>query len=175
MTLAPKVLHFVRHGESTWNVAQRIQGQTLTPELTARGVDQAHEVAARLEAVGVRRIVSSDAVRAQQTAAIIGQRLGLPVASTPLLRERDWGIYEGGPRDVARTVEAALPPDQPVEGGESRHDVRRRLLALLPELDQEPTVLVTHGGFIVEALAALGVDGVEDVPNCSVTTIERPT
>jgi broad specificity phosphatase PhoE len=167
-------LHFVRHGESTWNVAQRIQGQTLTPELTARGVDQAHEVAARLATVGVCRIVSSDALRAQQTAAIIGQRLGLPVSSTPLLRERDWGIYEGGPRDVARAVEAALPPDQPVEGGESRHDVRRRLLALLPELADESTVLVTHGGFIVEALAVLGFDEVDDVPNGSVTTIERP-
>ena len=169
-----KVLHLVRHGESTWNVDQRVQGQTLTPALTQRGVDQAHSVAVRLEASQARRIVSSDAVRARHTAEIIGARLGLRVESSPLLRERHWGVFQGGPRDVALAAEAELAADQPIEGGESRHDVRRRLLALLPELGDEATVLVTHGGFITEALAALGIEPVEHVENCSITTVERP-
>jgi broad specificity phosphatase PhoE len=163
-------VHFVRHGESTWNVARLIQGQTLTPELTARGVDQAHEVAASLAPLGVRRIVASDAARAQQTAAIIGARLGLEVESTPLLRERHWGIFQGGGRAEALAVEAGLAPDEPLEGGESRHDVRERWREVAADLGDGPVVVVTHGGFISEALADFGIE-VDTVPNCSVTTV----
>ena len=168
-------LYLVRHGETTWNLAQRIQGQTLTPELTPLGIEQAHEAAAQLALVDVRRIVSSDAVRALSTAEIIAERLGLPITSTPLLRERHWGVFEGGHRDLAKAADAALEHHEPVEGGESREDVRRRLLELLPELDAVPTVLVTHGGFIIEALAALGVEGVDTVSNGAVFTVERPS
>jgi broad specificity phosphatase PhoE len=167
-------LVLVRHGESTWNREGLIQGQTLTPALTALGLEQAAQVAADLVASGARRILSSDAVRARQTAEIIGTALRLPVEPTPLLRERHWGVFQGGPRDVARDAEAGLRPDQPLEGGESRVDVRRRARALLGCLDERPTVVVTHGGFITEALTVLGVDAPPEVANCSVTTVARP-
>lgn len=171
-------VYLVRHGESTWNVAELIQGQTLSPELTARGVDQAHEVAESLAGLGIRRVVTSDAARAQQTAAIIARRLGVVVESTPLLRERHWGVFQGGGREVARAVEKSLSPDQPLEHGESRHDVRdrwREFAGWLGRLGQpvEPVVVVSHGGFIQEALTDLGVV-VEDVPNCSVTVVALP-
>ena len=167
-------LVLIRHGESTWNREGLIQGQTLTPALTELGRAQAARVAADLAGSGARRILSSDAVRARQTAEIIGTALGLPVESTPLLRERHWGVFQGCPRDVARDVEAGLRPDQPLEGGESRVDVRRRARALLGQLDERPTVVVTHGGFITEALTVLGVDAPPDVANCSVTRVARP-
>lgn len=70
-------LLLVRHGESTWNVAGRMQGQTASPALTDRGRRQAVEAGAQLLALGAERLLTSDLLRARQTAAIIGRTLGL--------------------------------------------------------------------------------------------------
>jgi len=151
-------LYFVRHGESTWNVAQRIQGQTASPELTALGVEQAQAVADQLAELGVRRIVASDLQRARQTAEVIADRLALPIEWTPLLRERHWGVFQGGPSHVGVAAEAELAAHEPLDGGESRHDLQDRVRELLAQLDETPTVLVSHGGLIREALAVLGIE-----------------
>jgi broad specificity phosphatase PhoE len=168
-------LYFVRHGESTWNVAKRIQGQTASPELTARGIVQAEAAAEELAGAGVRRIVASDLLRARQTAEVIAARLGLEIEWSPLLRERHWGVFQGGPSAVAVAVEAELPPHEPVDGGESRHDLRDRVRELLAQLDDRPTALVSHGGLIREALVVVGLGGPDDpVGNGAVHAVPWP-
>lgn len=168
-------LYFVRHGESTWNVRKVVQGQTASPELTALGREQAEAAADQLAALGVRRIVASDLMRARQTAEIIAARLGLEVEWSPLLRERHWGVFQGGPSAVAVAAEAELEPHEPVDGGESRHDLRDRVRGLLATLDDRPTALVSHGGLIREALVVLGVGGPDDpVRNGAVHAVSWP-
>ncbi len=93
-------VHLVRHGQSTWNVEGRLQGQTVHPELTERGRREAAEAAALLRArcpgtgedVG---LICSDLVRAAQTAAVIGQVLGVSVEQDVALREQGLGVLEG--------------------------------------------------------------------------------
>ncbi|GAB3757929.1 hypothetical protein GCM10027599_24630 [Yimella radicis] len=161
--LMPTV-HLVRHGRSTWNEQGRIQGQTPHPPLTELGRTQALAAARTLRAaIGAQsaQIVSSDLVRAQQTAQIIGAALDLPVRTDVRLREQGLGEMEGR---LARELTAQPAPEGvPVEevrwgGGESLLDVHRRLSALMAELATAPTehlVLVTHGDTLRMALAVL--------------------
>ena len=88
------VLFLVRHGETVDNARQIMQGQTQGC-LNEKGREQARVVAERLAAEPVDAIVASDLQRAIQTAEIIAVPHGLPVVTTPLLRERDWGGFTG--------------------------------------------------------------------------------
>ena len=87
-------LFLVRHGETVDNARQIMQGQTQGC-LNERGREQAAQVARRLADEHFDAIVASDLRRAIQTAEIIAAPHGLPVRTTPLLRERDWGSFTG--------------------------------------------------------------------------------
>lgn len=88
------VLFLVRHGETVDNARQIMQGQTQGC-LNEKGREQARVVAERLAAESIDAIVASDLQRAIQTAEMIAELHGLPVVTTPLLRERDWGGFTG--------------------------------------------------------------------------------
>ena len=87
-------IFLVRHGETVDNACQIMQGQT-QGELNQRGREQAEQVARRLASEPLDAIVASDLHRAIQTAEVIAEPHGLPVVTTPLLRERDWGSFTG--------------------------------------------------------------------------------
>lgn len=97
----------VRHGESTWNAAGRMQRQNPHPPLTARGLAQAHATAYSLRDKHIDRIITSDAVRATQTAQAIAAALGVPVSVDIRLRERG-RIASGGLEDPHDRVVSAL-------------------------------------------------------------------
>jgi broad specificity phosphatase PhoE len=104
------VIVWVRHGQSTWNVIDRLQGQELGPPLTDLGREQAAATAEELVDQGIARILSSPAVRARQTADIIAGRLGLAVHEEPLLLEK--GLEEDVMSLLGR-VRALLDLDLP--------------------------------------------------------------
>ena len=88
------VIYLVRHGETVDNALQIMQGQTHGC-LNEKGREQARMVAKRLAGEAFDAVVASDLRRAVQTAEIIAAPHDLPVVSTPLLRERDWGGFTG--------------------------------------------------------------------------------
>src|ERR1044071_4469856 len=73
--LPPDRLILVRHGESTWNAEERLQGQ-LDPPLSDRGSEQSRALAAIVNGVRDDRVVCSDLSRARETADLIGLRPG---------------------------------------------------------------------------------------------------
>jgi glucosyl-3-phosphoglycerate phosphatase len=83
-----------RHGQTTWNVEHRFQGQTDIP-LDATGEEQAARAAVRIAAMRPVAIFSSDLIRAQRTAAALAKVTGLPVTLDKDLRERTGGEWEG--------------------------------------------------------------------------------
>ena len=87
-------IYLVRHGETVDNACQIMQGQTQGC-LNEKGREQARQVAQRLADEPIDAVVASDLRRAIQTAEYISAVHGLPVKTTPLLRERDWGGFTG--------------------------------------------------------------------------------
>ncbi len=92
-------LFLVRHGETVDNARQVMQGQT-QGQLNANGIAQAEHLRDQLAHEPLDAILSSDLQRAIDTANIIAQPhlvngKSIVTATTPLLRERDWGSFTG--------------------------------------------------------------------------------
>src|SRR6516162_7245433 len=85
----------VRHGATVYNAEARFTGQTDAP-LSAHGVRQSHALAERLQALDCATIVSSDLLRATQTAeAIVATHPTVTVRLDADLREIALGAWEG--------------------------------------------------------------------------------
>ena len=88
------ILYLVRHGETIDNARQVMQGQT-QGALNEVGIQQAQELAERLKDERIDAFVASDLRRSVDTCRILAEPHRLPVITTPLLRERDWGSFTG--------------------------------------------------------------------------------
>jgi len=76
------------------NARQVMQGQT-PGQLNDEGRRQARELGGQLAGEHFDAVIASDLRRAVETAEILSAYHGLPVTTTPLLRERDWGDFTG--------------------------------------------------------------------------------
>jgi broad specificity phosphatase PhoE len=154
-------LLLVRHGETDWNAAGRLQGHTDRP-LSDFGRRQARQLAEELEGESFfDAIYASDLARARETAEIVGERLGLPTVLDPDLREKDWGTWEGLTPVERDRVELV---------GEATEAHRDRILSALRRIaERHPggrVLLVTHGGSMRRVqTAALGM-AMPVVENC---------
>jgi broad specificity phosphatase PhoE len=177
----PLTLLLVRHGQSEWNAAGRMQGQTPHPPLTDLGHTQAAAAARELVKLRPGALVSSDLLRATQTAEHCARATGLPVVTAPELREQGYGLLEGRPSRELWDVVDWTDPHWAAEGGESLAQLHGRVAGYLRDLAAQPpadvVALVTHGDTIraVQAVAAgLGPEAMPAVtpPNGSVTVLE---
>ncbi|HEY4624715.1 MAG TPA: histidine phosphatase family protein [Blastococcus sp.] len=177
----PLTLLLVRHGQSEWNAAGLMQGQTPHIPLTPLGHAQAEAAAAELAGLGPGALLSSDLVRAVQTAEHCARATGLPIVPSPALREQGYGELEGRPsRELWDIVDWTDPHWSP-PGGESLAELHGRVEAFLKDLSAEPPAdviaIVTHGDTIraVQAVVAgLGPDAMPVITpqNGSVTGLE---
>ncbi len=88
------MLFIARHGETEWNLADRIQGKGDSP-LTARGVAQARGLAAFLVEVAIDRLYASPQGRARRTAEIVAEATGCTPQFDDRLVEADYGVADG--------------------------------------------------------------------------------
>jgi broad specificity phosphatase PhoE len=149
-------LLLARHGQTDWNEQRRYQGHAQLP-LNEIGRQQASALGQRLAREGIQAIHSSDLPRAWMTAQTVGRACDLPVYAEPLLREMDFGEWQGrthaethrnqGKRSTGAHQEplSFAPP-----GGETLGQLAERVGAALDKArrtQQGKTVLwVTHGG-----------------------------
>lgn len=143
-------LYFTRHGETVWNVENKICGMTDSP-LTPRGLAQAQALGQAVKAQGadIDMVLYSPLSRAADTARAIAQATGLPTRCEPRLREQCFGRYEGTPRDGAEFREAKTHFADHYDGGESMLQLAQRIYNLLDELKAQPDktyLLVAHNG-----------------------------
>ena len=86
-------LYFIRHGQTDYNIEERIQGR-LERELNAQGKIQAAEAIKTLPK-NIHRIISSPKVRAKQTAEIINATIQAPLEIWEAFNEVDFGVLAG--------------------------------------------------------------------------------
>ena len=143
-------IYFTRHGETVWNVENKICGMTDSP-LTARGQQQARQLGALVRDSGLHidEILYSPLSRAADTAKAIAAATGLPARCEPRLREQCFGKYEGTPRDGAEFRISKTHFADRYDGGESMMQLAQRIYNLLDELRQDENktyLLVAHNG-----------------------------
>jgi broad specificity phosphatase PhoE len=152
--MQPTRLLLCRHGESEGNRDGRFGGHGPMP-LTERGHAQAQATGLRLLQEGADVLYSSDTVRAQQTAGVIGHHLSLTPQLTPALRERSVGVFTGLSFEEARTrypeehkVLLRRDPDATPPEGESYAQCGARASAFLEQVltlhASQRVVIVSH-------------------------------
>jgi len=183
----------VRHGQTDDNVRLVFQGQG-GHGLNDRGREQARQLRDRLKnGPRLARVWASDLQRARETAEIVAEPMGLPVATDKQLREVDVGSWTG--RDYA-DIERELPEEWAAwvlgldvrrGGGETYSELGERLYAALDRIADEHAadppeqhVLVVSHGAAIKCFAAkvlgLGDQGraaLGPVRNTSVMLLKR--
>ncbi|ANG91451.1 2,3-diphosphoglycerate-dependent phosphoglycerate mutase GpmB [Enterobacteriaceae bacterium 155047] len=181
-------VYLVRHGETQWNAERRIQGQSDSP-LTAKGEQQACQVAQRAKTLGITHVITSDLGRTQQTARIIAEACGCDIILEPRLRELDMGVLEKRHVDslteeeegwrrtlVNGTKEGRIPE------GESMQELSVRVHGALAECLNLPAgsrpLLVSHGialGCLVSTILGLPAWAERRLRlrNCSISRIDH--
>lgn len=146
----------VRHGETDWNRARRIQGSTDIP-LNDTGRAQARSAGELLAGRAWSRIVASPLSRAAETAQLIAAAAGLgdPEHDSAFV-ERNYGEAEGL---TGAELDARFPDGVEVPGRETREAVAERVLAGLHALAAvhpgESIIVVAHGGVIRSVLESV--------------------
>ncbi|MDX6719586.1 MAG: 2,3-bisphosphoglycerate-dependent phosphoglycerate mutase [Solirubrobacteraceae bacterium] len=162
----------VRHGETDDNAADRFQGRIDTP-LNDRGREQSRALAAALAAAGLRAMYASPLSRARETAAIVGERIGLDAVLDERFMEADAGAWSG--LLYAEVIATDAPAfdawrrDDDLfrfPGGESLVEHRVRVAAALARVRSGPlpALVVCHGGTIRAVGGLAGPRG--EVGNC---------
>jgi len=143
-------LYFIRHGETVWNVENKICGATDSP-LTPLGIQQAKQAAENIINEGIKAdiILYSPLSRAKDTALTIADLTGIPAKEEPRLFEQNFGKYEGTARNGEEFKEAKKQFLNRYNGGESMFKLAQRVYNLLDEVvsDKDRTyILVAHNG-----------------------------
>lgn len=173
-----KKLYFVRHGESLWNVEDKICGQSDSP-LSEKGHSQAIETANNILSSGIKidMIISSPLSRALDTAKHISKICNIPYKVDERLIEQNFGKWEGhSPRNDEKFHEAKLNFLSNFEGGESMFRLAQRIYNVLDELrnDDKVYLIVAHNGIVRVVKSYFDEMSNEEyarfaVKNCSIT------
>ena len=149
-------IYLVRHGETDWNLAGRLQGSTDIP-LNGQGKQSALKTALYFQSNGIAisSIMTSPLTRAKQTAQIIADVLAIPVIEQQALTERCFGEAEG----LTAEERVLKFPNQDILGLEDIQVVRQRVWDVLQTLattnTDESIIIVSHGGVINAVLSIL--------------------
>jgi broad specificity phosphatase PhoE len=159
-----KNIYFIRHGESEGNVGP--VRQDADSPLTERGRRQAEYMAKRCLRLPIDCLISSDMVRAQETATIIGEIIGKEVEISDLFAERERpSIQTGQPKDDPATfaIDRVIWDNFAVPGfrhsdEENFDDLKVRAEQALEYLANRPEqhiAVVTHGLFLRIVMASV--------------------
>jgi probable phosphoglycerate mutase len=179
-------LILIRHGETAWNRELRFQGHADVP-LNDIGHEQARRLGLRLAEEQVQHILSSDLMRAQQTAAPAAQQLSLPVVTSAGLREQFFGVVEGMRSDEIQSLHPRaweewleFREDHAMPEGETAREFHTRIIAALGTIATEyrgrHLIVVTHGGvldMVWRTARGLSLSGprTSDIPNAGFNRI----
>ena len=180
-------LLIVRHGETEWNAAGRIQGHT-DIGLSDKGTEQARSLGQRLLGLSIDAAYSSDLKRTSETAKLaLGER-DIALNETPMLREYHKGAFEGltlpeikvqFPNEYPKYLEKNL--DYAPKGGESTRTVSARMAQIIGEIKSnhldDTVLIVSHGGVLRAAMVSLLGMSLEGnwsfvFGNCGLTTVD---
>ena len=144
-------VYFVRHGQTVWNVENKICGATDIP-LTELGHQQTIATGKKIVEEGIQadEILYSPLSRAAETARHISEITGIPARMEPRLIEQNFGKWESTARDGLEFKKAKEDFCCRYDGGESMLHLAQRIYNLLDDVkaesDEKTYILVAHNG-----------------------------
>lgn len=162
-------IYLVRHGETVWNVENRIQGHLDSP-VTEAGIRQISALCRDLADKSITLIVASTLGRSVTAAGQIASWLDCPLQFEPAFVERHFGEFEG--KRLAELTEkervqavAMLSGSSDIgpQNGETLQDATRRVLSALSGLSsgQGNICVVSHGHVIQSVISTLSGNNAE--------------
>ena len=181
-------LYLIRHGQTDWNVAGKIQGSTDIP-LNDMGKRQAACLAEGMTGRPVTKVFSSCLSRAYETARAIGSSQHVEVITVHGLEEVGYGVWEGMTmEEIEKKYPEELnqwycsPVDVAPPEGESQAQIydrcKKALEIILSQAESGDAAVVSHGAttvFLLEILLQDDSREEEDdiiVGNASISTVE---
>ena len=144
-----KKIYFTRHGQTFWNVENKICGAT-DIGLTENGKKQADRLGEIIRAgdYHIDEILCSPLIRAKETAECIAAKTGIPCRIEPRLIEQNFGRFEGTARNGEEFRRAKGNVIDSYGGGETMLHLAARIYNLLDELknDDKVYLLAAHNG-----------------------------
>jgi len=150
-----------RHGQTDWNVLEKIQGQT-DIELNDVGKQQAEETSKLIKNENINLIITSPLKRAKETAQIINKNFNVTIIEDNRLMERKFGQNEGLTKNTIKKLKENNPEMKEIwnynknidcNGIETMHDFCNRIYEFLDDASirykDKNILLVTHGGVFV--------------------------
>ncbi|ATZ10556.1 2,3-diphosphoglycerate-dependent phosphoglycerate mutase GpmB [Erwinia amylovora] len=181
-------VYLVRHGETLWNAARRIQGQS-DSALTEKGEQQAYQVGQRVKNLGITHVITSDLGRTRRTAEIVADACGCSVLLDPRLRELNMGVLEQRELDSLSAEEESWrkalvdgTENGRIPQGESMSEMAQRMrqaldaCLLLPEGSRP--LIVSHGmalGVLLSTILGLPANAERRLRlrNCSISRVDH--
>lgn len=145
------MLYVIRHGETDWNLKNKIQGRADIP-LNDFGIQEANISKLLLSQIDFYKIISSPLTRAKKTAQIISDKK-IPVSTDIRLIERDFGEFEGIKKDKFEGKAFwEYSTKKEYSKAESVKHLLERVYNFLDEYketyEKKDILLVTHAGVI---------------------------
>ena len=144
-------IYYVRHGQTDWNLARKMQGGETEKELNSTGIEQAKQTKKELENAKYDIVICSPMHRAIQTAEIINKDKNVQMITDERIRERKLGDYEG--RDVTEEMENNIwdyKLNYNIPNGENLHDFEKRIDEFFDDIKEKyhdkSVLIVAHGG-----------------------------
>lgn len=158
----------MRHGETENNVKKIVSSDPTSNTLTEKGKEEIRKSVQMLKDFGIEMIYTSPFLRTKETARIVAEALGITpesIISDSRLGELDFGSLSGKPEKdfYAYREEYASHFTEPMPGGESYADAKRRFGAFIYEIESsvknKKVLIVTHGiGLETLSIVARGGD-----------------
>jgi broad specificity phosphatase PhoE len=149
-------LLIARHGESEDDIIDAFGGWA-DFDLTQKGLDQAKNIAERIAALGEKFdiILSSPFKRANQTAKVVSEKLGVKIEVFEYIKERNtYGVMTGMVKAEAAKKYPWLMESfnkwEYVDGQERAEDILTRAgkaYEFIQKMGYSSAVLITHGNF----------------------------
>ncbi len=151
-------IYLIRHARTRANEERRYVGWE-DVDLSPQGRRQAEKLSFRFQDIHIAALFSSDLIRAVKTAEAVGEALGIKPQKSPLLREINFGEWEGlTHEEIMLTYAQEMrrwnrnPFQNAPPGGESLRQVRARMekffASLHPLAENGDVAIVSHGGAI---------------------------
>lgn len=181
-------IFLVRHAQTQWNVERRMQGKCES-DLTSLGIEQSFLLSLKLSTLKFDAVYSSPSIRSYKTAKILVENKEIDIIQSDLLREIDFGSWEGRTFNDIQVNDTELffiyknmPSQFRAPGGETFGEVQDRAFRFIKNVSEkhlgQKILTVTHGGLIRTVLTKLKgfnldeVWNIEPLENTSITLIK---